>query len=86
MAGTAQDLKVVARIYERLPGPLIRFFIEEALQDRVHHEIVTETDPSTDLVNSVSFQLYDRKLLSLFRRFFSEWVLANAASEGIYYD
>ena len=80
------DLKVITTICERLPTSLVRFFLDEALQDRVHHEILTETDPSADLVNSLSFQLYDRKLLLLFRAFFNEWVLASASSEGIYHD
>jgi eukaryotic-like serine/threonine-protein kinase len=80
------DLKIVAQLYEHLARPLVNLFLKEALEDRIHHEILTEIDPSADKVNSLSFRLYDKKLLELFRSFFHEWILACSASEGIYHD
>ncbi len=80
------DLRSVKRIYANLPGPLVKFFLKEAMEDRVHLEILTVIDPSAEIVNSLSFSLYDRTLFTLFRRFFGDWALAASMSEELFHD
>ncbi len=80
------DMKVLKQIYRHLAAPLVIRFINEALEDRIHHEILTEIDPAADLVNSTSFTLHDKKLLELLRNFFNEWLVSSTWSEGIYHD